>query len=67
MEQFEASSKMVVEKQANFSPAYFEIYCEGAGRVQLGEEMDYDLVAVFLKNAAFDKPGIELPASEKAG
>lgn len=61
LEQFTASAKLVVEGRQDFSPAYFEIYCEGAGRNHLGEELDYDLVAVFLKNMALDKLGSQLP------
>lgn len=59
-EMFEQSSKRV-ENGEDFSDAYFEIYCEGAGRTRLGENLDYDMVAVFLKNLTINKSGIELP------
>lgn len=58
---FEESSKQVEEGKKDFSDAYFEIYCEGAGRRRLGDQMDYDVVAVFLKNLTLSKTGIELP------
>jgi phytoene dehydrogenase-like protein len=60
-DQFEDSSRLVESLSLDYSPAYFEIYCEGAGRRKLGEKLDYDLVAVFFKNLAFAKTGIELP------
>lgn len=60
-EKFEASSKLVEQGTKDFADGYFEIYCEGAGRRRLGENLDYDMVAVFLKNLAFSKTGAELP------
>lgn len=59
--EFELSSRLVENGERDFSNTYFEIYCEGAGRRRLGEELDYDVVAVFLKNMAGDKAGAELP------
>lgn len=64
-EEFEASSKEVEEGKKVFSDAYYEIYCEGAGRRRLGEDMDYDMVAVFLKNLAGSKVGAEMPEVKK--
>ncbi|MBX9878016.1 MAG: NAD(P)/FAD-dependent oxidoreductase [Candidatus Obscuribacterales bacterium] len=59
--EFAESSKEVELGKKDFSDAYFEVYCEGAGRRRLGDKMDYDVVAVFLKNLAIAKTGIELP------
>ena len=64
-EKFEAASKLVEEGAEDFSDGYYEIYCEGAGRRRLGENLDYDMVAVFLRNLAFSKTGAELPQVKK--
>lgn len=64
-DKFEASSKLVEDGKEDFSDGYYEIYCEGAGRRRLGEAMDYDVVAVFLKNLACSKSGVELPEVKK--
>lgn len=62
---FEASSKLVESKERDYSEGYLEIYCEGAGRRKLGEEMDYDIVAVFAKNMTITKNGREIPDAKQ--
>ena len=61
------SSKQIKSKRVDFSPAYFEIYCEGAGDKKLGGKRNYDLIAVFFKNLFFDKKGKDLPKVKTSG
>ena len=65
LEEFERSSDAVAGGAVDFTPGYFEIYCEGAGNRELGGVRDYDLVSVFFKNLAFSKTGSELPGVQK--
>jgi phytoene dehydrogenase-like protein len=59
--EFEEASNAVSPWSEEFTPGYFEIYCEGAGNRALGGNRDYELVSVFFKNLAFSKTGEELP------
>lgn len=54
------SSLAMKKKSWDFAPAYFEIYCEGAGQRKFGGKMNYDLVSVFFKDLSFEKRGNEL-------
>lgn len=57
-DQFEMSTRDTKRKE--FSPCYFEIYCEGAGRRKMGEKMTYDVIDIFFKNLALSRKGKEL-------
>lgn len=61
LEELEESSNKVAENKADFTPGYYEVYCEGTGNRELGGQRDYDLVSIFFKNLAFGKHGAELP------
>lgn len=52
---------LAAKGEAGFTPAYFEVYCEGAGDRELGGARDYDLVSVFFTPVAFSGKGEELP------
>lgn len=66
MDEIEASNKAVIECRTDFSPAYLELYCEGAGMRSLGDQREYDALTVFIKNLAFDKKGEDLPQVKDA-
>ncbi len=61
LEESEMLSDMAARSEADFTPGLFEIYPEGAGNRTLGGSRPYDLVSVFFKNLAFQKPGSALP------
>ena len=66
MDEIEESNKAVIEGREDFSPAYLELYCEGAGMRSLGDNREYDALTVFIKNLAFSKKGEALPQVKKA-
>ncbi len=66
LEAMDTSSALVKRVSVDFTPAYFEIYCEGAGHRKLGGKRAYDLVSVFFKDVTFDKKGKDLPHVKKA-
>lgn len=59
------SSMEVKTNKVDFSPGYFEIYCEGAGDRKLGGKRNYDLISVFFTNLSFAKKGLVLPKVKK--
>lgn len=59
------SSQQVRSKKVDFSPGYFEIYCEGASDRKFGGKINYDLISVFFTNLSFAKKGSSLPRVRK--
>lgn len=66
VQEFENRALTVESSQCDFAPGYFEIYCEGAGRRQLGDNPGYDTLAIFFKNLSCNRRGEELTSVRKA-
>lgn len=62
---FEAATLAVTNPGVDYSPGYFQIYCEGAAMRQMGLHEPFDRLAVFFKNLALNQTGDELPDVEK--
>ena len=60
---FEQSTFAVVDGE-DFSPGYFQVYCEGASMRRMGLVEPFDRLAVFFKNLGLGSPGAHLPAVE---
>ena len=60
---FEQSTFAVVDG-ADFTPGYFQVYCEGASMRRMGLVEPFDRLAVFFKNLGLGTPGDQLPAVE---
>ena len=60
---FEQSTFAVVDGE-DFSPGYFQVYCEGASMRRMGLVEPFDRLAVFFKNLGLGSPGAQLPAVE---
>ncbi|MBI2546841.1 MAG: NAD(P)/FAD-dependent oxidoreductase [Candidatus Aenigmarchaeota archaeon] len=65
LDEYEKTTKAVAENKKDFQPAYFELYCEGAGMRKLGIKTDYDIVSAICKNVAFSKKGKDLNSAKK--
>lgn len=57
-------STFAVTKGADFSPGYFQVYCEGASMRRMGMDEPFERLAVFFKNLGLRVSGDELPAVE---
>lgn len=66
LDQLDSASQSAARGEADYTPGFCEIYCEGAAMRHFGDEPSFDIVSVFVKNLAFDKPGSELPAVQSA-
>ena len=60
---FEAATLAVLDGN-DFSPGYFQVYCEGAGLRQLSSDESFDRLTVFFKNLALGKTGEQLAEVE---
>jgi phytoene dehydrogenase-like protein len=60
---FEESTFAVVEG-ADYSPGYFQVYCEGASMRRMGLMEPFDRLAVFFKNLGLGSQGAQLPTVE---
>jgi len=63
---FERSTLRVTTGEADYSPGFIQIYCEGASMRQLGLVEPFDRLAVFFKNMALNQRGEALPEVEAA-
>ena len=63
LEDLDAATMAVVDGE-DFSPGYFQIYCEGASMRRMGLDEPYERLAVFFKNLALGPSGHELPTVE---
>lgn len=52
-------------KGRDYTPGYFEIYCEGAADRKMGGKRKYEIVSVFFKNLTLAKNGRALTAVRK--
>ena len=60
---FEQSTFAVADGE-DFSPGYFQVYCEGASMRRMGLVEPFERLAVFFKNLGLGAMGTELPAVE---
>ncbi|MDH3940611.1 MAG: NAD(P)/FAD-dependent oxidoreductase [Xanthomonadales bacterium] len=60
---FERSTFAVIDGE-DFTPGYFQVYCEGASMRRMGLDEPFDRLAVFFKNLGLGAQGAELPAVE---
>ncbi len=61
LDEVERNAKSVIDGKIDYTPSYFELYCEGAGLRSLNADRGYDALTVFFKNMALSKTGAELP------
>lgn len=52
-------------KRRDYTPGYYEIYCEGAADRKMGGRRNYEIVSVFFKNLSLDKKGRALTKVRK--
>ncbi len=58
------AATLAVTEGRDFSPGYYQVYCEGAAMRHMGLDEPFERLAVFFKNLAFGKRGDELPEVE---
>ena len=60
IDEFEAATVEVMDKDIDYAPGYMQVYCEGAAMRHMDYEEPFDRLAVFFKNLSLNRTGAEL-------
>lgn len=64
-DQFVDSNTAMRERRLDFSPACFQVYCEGQAMRKMGWNEPYDYLSVFTKDVGFGKKGSEMATAHE--